>query len=74
MDDKHSLVRRRNARSSGDEEGSAEHQNLYAVAGALCFFLHQSDKWHNKATSLNVREPSVALPVGLCRMADGGNT
>ena len=32
---KHSLVRRRNARSSGDEEGSAEHQNLYEVAGAL---------------------------------------
>ena len=35
---KHSLVRRRNARSSGDEEGSAEHQTLYAGAGALCFF------------------------------------
>ena len=32
---KHLLVRRRNARSSGDEEGSAEHQNLYEVAGAL---------------------------------------
>ena len=55
-------------------EASAKHQNLYAVAGALCFFLHQSDKWHNEATPLNVREPSVALPVGLCRMAEGGNT
>ena len=51
--------------AQGAEKGSAEHQNLYAVAGALCF-LHQSDKWHNEATSLNVREPSVALPVGLC--------
>ena len=46
----------------------------YAVAGALCFFLHQSDKWHNEATPLNVRAVSVSLPVGLCRMANGGNT
>ena len=38
------------------------------------FFLHQSDKWHNEATPLNVREPSVSLPAGLCRMANGGNT
>ena len=52
-------------------EASAKHQNLYAVAGALCFFLHQSDKWHNEATPLNVREPSVALPVGLCRRQKG---
>ena len=35
------------------------------------FFLHQSDKWHNEATPLNVREPSVALPVGLCRRQKG---
>ena len=45
---------------------SAKHQNLYAVAGALCFFLHQSDKWHNEATPLNVREPSVSPPEGFC--------
>ena len=90
MDDKHSLVRRRNARSSGDEEGSAVRNGRAYCYGkavdrvapefvrsrwcALFFFLHQSDKWHNKATPLNVREPSVALPVGLCRMAEGGNT
>ena len=54
---KHLLFRRRNARSSGDEEGSAEHQILYEVAGALCFFLHQRNEWHNEATPLNVREP-----------------
>ena len=35
---KHLLVRRRNARSSGDEEANPKHQYLYAVAGALCFF------------------------------------
>ena len=35
---KHLLVRRRNARSSGDEETNPKHQNLYEVAGALCFF------------------------------------
>ena len=29
-------------------------------------FLHQSDKWHNEATSLNVREPSVSPPEGFC--------
>ena len=38
------------------------------------FFLHQRNEWHNEATPLNVREPSVALPEGLCRMAEGGNT
>ena len=43
----------------------------YAVAGALCFFLHQSDKWHNEATPLNVRAVSVALPAGLCRRQKG---
>ncbi|MBR2919558.1 MAG: hypothetical protein IKC29_05850, partial [Clostridia bacterium] len=26
---------------------------------------------HNEATPLNVREPSVALPVGLCRRQKG---
>ena len=55
-------------------KGAPSTRQKYAVAGALCFFLHQSDKWHNEATPLNVREPSVALPVGLCRMAKGGNT
>ena len=39
-----------------------------------CDFLHQRNEWHNEATSTYVRVPSVALPVGLCRMADGGNT
>ena len=43
----------------------------YEVAGALCFFLHQRNEWHNEATPLNVREPSVALPVGLCRRQKG---
>ena len=37
-------------------------------------FLHQRNEWHNEATPLNVREPSVSLPAGLCRMAEGGNT
>ena len=68
---KHSLLRRRNARSSGDEEGSAEHQTRVRSCGCAVIFLHQSDKWHNEATSLNVREPSVALPVGLCRRQKG---
>ena len=36
-----------------------------------CDFLHQRNEWHNEATSLNVREPSVALPVGLCRRQKG---
>ena len=71
---KHSLLRRRYARSSGDEEGSAEHQTKVRSCGCAVFFLHQRNEWHNEATPLNVREPSVALPVGLCRMADGGNT
>ena len=35
------------------------------------FFLHQRNEWHNEATPLNVREPSVALPVGLCRRQKG---
>ena len=39
-----------------------------------CDFLHQRNEWHNEATPLNVRAPSVSLPVGLCRMAEGGNT
>ena len=69
--DKHSLVRRRNARSSGDEEGSAEHQTKVRSCGCALFFLHQRNEWHNEATSLNVREPSVALPVGLCRRQKG---
>ena len=68
---KHLLVRRRNARSSGDEETNPKHQNLYVVAGALCFFLHQRNEWHNEATSLNVRAVSVSLPVGLCRRQKG---
>ena len=37
-------------------------------------FLHQRNEWHNEATLTYVRAPSVALPVGLCRMANGGNT
>ena len=71
---KHLLVRRRNARSSGDEEGSAEHQTRVRSCGCAVIFLHLRNEWHNEATPLNVREPSVALPVGLCRMAKGGNT
>ena len=34
-------------------------------------FLHQRNEWHNEATPPNVREPSVALPVGLCRRQKG---
>ena len=63
--------RRRNARSSGDEEGSAEHQIRVRSCGCALFFLHQRNEWHNEATPLNVREPSVALPVGLCRRQKG---
>ena len=29
-------------------------------------FLHQRNEWHNEATSLNVREPSVSPPEGFC--------
>ena len=29
-------------------------------------FLHQSDKWHNEATPLNVRAVSVSPPEGFC--------
>ena len=68
---KHSLVRRRNARSSGDEEGSAEHQTRVRSCGCAVIFLHQRNEWHNEATPLNVREPSVALPAGLCRRQKG---
>ena len=35
---KHSLVRRRNARSSGDEEGSAEHQRRVRSCGCALIF------------------------------------
>ena len=35
---KHSLFRRRNARSSGDEEGSAEHQTRVRSCGCALFF------------------------------------
>ena len=56
---KHSLFRRRNARSSGDEEGSAEHQNLYAVAGALCFFC-------TKATSGIMRRRRLMCESRVC--------
>ena len=34
-------------------------------------FLHQRNEWHNEATPPNVREPSVALPEGLCRRQKG---
>ena len=68
---KHSLLRRRNARSSGDEEGSAEHQTRVRSCGCAVIFLHQRNEWHNEATSLNVREPSVSLPAGLCRRQKG---
>ena len=64
--DKHSLLRRRIARSSGDEEGSAEHQTRVRSCGCAVIFLHQRNEWHNEATSLNVREPSVSPPEGFC--------
>ena len=53
---------------------SAKHQTRVRSCGCAVIFLHQRNEWHNEATSLNVRAPSVALPVGLCRMANGGNT
>ena len=68
---KHSLVRRRNARSSGDEEGSAKHQTRVRSCGCAVIFLHQRNEWHNEGTPLNVRAPSVALPEGLCRRQKG---
>ena len=66
--------RRRNARSSGDEEANPKHQTKVRSRWCALIVLHQSDKWHNEATPLNVRAVSVALPVGLCRLANGGNT
>ena len=56
--------------AAATRKGAPSTRREYAVAGALCF-LHQSDKWHNEATPLNVREPSVSLPVGLCRRQKG---
>ena len=53
---------------------SAKHQTRVRSCGCAVIFLHQRNEWHNETTPLNVRAPSVALPVGLCRMADGGNT
>ena len=55
-------------------EASAKHQMKVRSCGCAVFFLHQRNEWHNEATSTYVRVPSVALPVGLCRMAEGGNT
>ena len=52
---KHSLVRRRNARSSGDEEANPKHQTKVRSRWCALIVLHQSDKWHNEATLLNVR-------------------
>ena len=69
---KHLLVAWRNARSSGDEEGSAvRNGRAYCYGKAVnrvapdestklrvrCDFLHQRNEWHNEATPLNVREP-----------------
>ena len=56
--------RRRNARSSGDEKGSAEHQNLYAVAGALCFFC-------TKATSGIMRRRRLMCESRVCPCPQG---
>ena len=50
---------------------SAKHQTKVRSRWCALIVLHQSDKWHNEATSLNVRVPSVALPVGLCRRQKG---
>ena len=50
---------------------SAKHQTRVRSCGCAVIFLHQRNEWHNEATSLNVREPSVALPVGLCRRQKG---
>ena len=66
--------RRRNARSSDDEEANPKHQTKVRSRWCALIVLHQSDKWHNETTPLNVRAVSVSLPVGLCRMANGGNT
>ncbi len=71
---KHSLVRRRNWRSSGDDRSECQAPDDSTKLRVRSVFLHQRNEWHNEATPLNVREPSVALPAGLCRMANGGNT
>ena len=68
---KHSLVRGRNARSSGDEEANPKHQTKVRSRWCAVIVLHQSDKWHNEATPLNVRAVSVSLPAGLCRRQKG---
>ena len=68
---KHSLVAWRNARRSGAEKGSAEHQTRVRSCGCAVIFLHQRNEWHNEWYIPNVREPSVALPVGLCRRQKG---
>ena len=57
--------------AQGAEKGSAEHQTKVRSCGCALFFLHQRNEWHNEGTALNVREPSVALPVGLCRRQKG---
>ena len=62
------VTEREEQRRRGRERRAPE---FVRSCGCALFFLHQSDKWHNEATSLNVREPSVALPVGLCRRQKG---
>ena len=66
-----SKTEREEQRRRGRERRAPE---FVRSCGCAVIFLHQRNEWHNEATPLNVREPSVALPEGLCRMAEGGNT
>ena len=57
--------------AAATRKGAPSTRRKCEVAGALWFFLHQRNEWHNEATPLNVREPSVSLPAGLCRRQKG---
>ena len=66
-----SKTEREEQRRRGSEPQAPE---FVRSCGCAVIFLRQRNEWHNEATPLNVRAVSVALPVGLCRMANGGNT
>ena len=58
-------------RGAGRRERECRAPDESAKLRVRSVFLHQRNEWHNEATPLNVREPSVALPVGLCRRQKG---
>ena len=60
---KREAQRRRESERRAPDEG--------AKLWVRCDFLHQHNERHNEWYIPNVREPSVSLPVGLCRRQKG---